>query len=59
MVITHTLTYEGNEGKGIGKLLVQAAVEYAQQQQLKIVPLCSFARVYMERLPELQALMAE
>ena len=59
MVITHTLTYEGNEGKGIGKLLVQAAVEYAQQQQLKIVPLCSFARVYIERHPELHRLMAE
>ena len=59
MVITHTLTYDGNEGKGIGKLLVQAAVEYAQQQQLKIVPLCSFARVYIERHPELHGLMAE
>ena len=59
MVITHTLTYEGNEGRGIGKLLVQAAVEYAQQHELKIVPLCSFVRVYIERRPELHHLIEE
>ncbi|MDE6720558.1 MAG: N-acetyltransferase [Bacteroidaceae bacterium] len=57
MMISHTLVHEGNEGKGIGKLLVQKAVEYAQEQRLKILPLCSFARVYIERKPELHHLL--
>lgn len=59
MTITHTLVFEGNEGKDIGKLLVQKAIEYAQQQQLKTLPLCSFARVYIERKPELHNILAE
>lgn len=58
-VISHTLTFEGHEGKGVGKLLVQAAIDYARQNGLKILPLCSFARVYMERKPELHDLLAE
>lgn len=59
MMIAHTLVFEGNEGKGIGKLLVQKAIEYAQEQHLKILPLCSFARAYIERKPELHHLLAE
>ncbi len=59
MMIPHTLVYEGYEGQGVGKLLVQKAVEYAQEQHLKILPLCSFARVYIERKPELHHLLAE
>lgn len=57
IVITHTLTYEGHEGRGVGKELMKAAVEYAQKNSLKIYPLCSFARYYIERKPELRDLL--
>lgn len=59
MVITHTLTYEGNEGRGVGGVLVQAAADYARQHTLTIIPLCSFARHYMEKRPELHDLIAD
>ena len=59
IVITHTLTFEGNEGRGEGRLLVQAAVDYARPHTLTVIPLCSFARHYMEMRPELHYLIAD
>lgn len=41
-VITHTEVMKGNEGKGIGKLLLKSAVEFARSNNLKIQPECSF-----------------
>ena len=38
IVITHTLAFEGNEGKGIGATLMEAAVRYALENDKKIVP---------------------
>ena len=36
MVIPHTVVFDGNEGKGIGKALVKAAVAYAEAHQLTV-----------------------
>ncbi len=57
MVITHTLVVPAFEGQGVGKALVVAGVAYAQEQGYKILPLCSFARAYIERKPEWQTLL--
>lgn len=46
MTIIHTVAYE--RGKGIGSLLMQAAVEYAQKRNYTIHPTCSFAKKYLE-----------
>lgn len=57
MSITHTYAYE--EGKGVGKALVIAALKHAQQNHWKVNPVCSYARVVMERNPEYQMLLAD
>ncbi len=44
MVIEHTEVYPGNQGRGYGLKLVEAAVDYARTNKIKIVPMCSFAR---------------
>ena len=59
IVITHTLAFEGNESKGIGATLMEAAVRYALENDKKIVPLCSYARHYLERKPGLQSLISD
>ena len=46
MVILHT--YADQSGRGIGSLLMEAALQYAEQQHLAIRPVCSFAAKYME-----------
>ncbi len=49
--IDHTGVEEALEGKGIGKALVERAVEWARESGLKIQPFCSFARTLLTRDP--------
>lgn len=47
--IDHTVVNPGNEGKGLGKQLVQAAVDYARARHLKILPLCPYAKSVFDK----------
>ena len=57
MVITHTEVAARLEGRGIAGALVQALLDHAQANGLKVRPLCSYARAYMQRHPETGALL--
>lgn len=52
IIIDHTEVQPGNEGKGYGKKMVSAAVDFAREKQLKIIPLCPFAKSVFDRTPE-------
>ena len=52
IIIDHTEVHSSQEGKGIGKKLLAATVEYAGKNDLKILPLCPFAKRVMEKSPE-------
>ncbi len=52
MIIDHTAVSDELRGKNIGAQLVHAAVEYARQQQMKIIPLCPFAVSVFKRKTE-------
>lgn len=43
IIIDHTEVDTAYNGKGFGKILVQKAVEFAREKNLKIIPLCQFA----------------
>jgi uncharacterized protein len=47
-IIEHTVVNPKNEGKGLGKQLVNAAVEFARKNAYKILPLCVYAKKVME-----------
>lgn len=44
-------------GRGIGGLLARAGLEYARENGLKVVVLCSFVTAYIQKHPEYQSLL--
>jgi uncharacterized protein len=52
LVLIHTEVPPELEGRGIGGQLVRSAVERAARDGLTIVPLCPFARGWLQRHPE-------
>jgi predicted GNAT family acetyltransferase len=58
MTIVHTEVDAALEGQGLGGRLVQAALDHARAEGLKVDPVCSYADAYMQRHPETEALRA-
>lgn len=51
MIIDHTSVSDQLRGHGVGNLLVDAAVSYSRDKNLKIIPLCPFARSVFNKMP--------
>ncbi len=49
IIIDHTEVSPKLEGKGIGKQLVTKAVEMAREKNIKIMPLCPYAKRVLEK----------
>ena len=52
LVLIHTEVPHELEGRSIGGRLVTAAVDRAAREGLTLVPLCPFARGWLQRHPE-------
>ncbi len=52
LILIHTEVPEALGGQGIGGVLVEAAVDRAVRDDLVIVPLCPFARRWLQRHPD-------
>ena len=52
IIIDHTVVHEGNEGNGLSKQLMNAAVAFAREKHIKILPLCLFAKAVFDKTPE-------
>jgi uncharacterized protein len=50
--ILHTEVDPSLRGTGAGQRLVAAAVEWARDQHLQVVPLCPFAKSVFTRMPD-------
>jgi uncharacterized protein len=55
LVLIHTDVPVELEGRGIGGHLVAAAIERAAREGLTVVPLCPFARSWLERHADVSA----
>jgi hypothetical protein len=55
LVLVHTEVPKELEAHGLGGRLVKAAVDRAVSEGLTVVPLCPFARTWLERHPEIAA----
>lgn len=54
IIIDHTEVSDALRGENIGKKLVNHAVEYARKHDLRVIPLCPFAKSVIERDESLQ-----
>lgn len=52
MRLLHTEVPEPMRKRGLGNQLVRAALDYAHFHQLKVVPICPFVKLYLEKHPE-------
>jgi len=52
IIIDHTEVDDSLKGQGVGYSLVQAAVNYARDKQIKILPLCPFAAAVFKKKTE-------
>jgi predicted GNAT family acetyltransferase len=53
-IIDHTEVNPDFAGKGVGKQLVMKAVDYARANNLKIMPLCPFAKSVFDKVAEIR-----
>ena len=54
IIIDHTEVSEELRGGNTGRELVEHAVNYARENELKVIPLCPFAKSIIERDESLQ-----
>ena len=52
LALVHTEVDESLEGQGIGTHLVEGVLQYAEQNNLKIVSVCPFVTAYLKRHPD-------
>jgi uncharacterized protein len=54
VVLEHTAVSDSVRGRGVGRRLVEAAVEWARATGTKVAPSCPYARSVIEKEPSLQ-----
>jgi predicted GNAT family acetyltransferase len=57
IIIDHTEVSPVLKGQGAGKKLVEAAVNFAREKGIKIIPLCPFAKSVLDKTPEWQDIL--
>lgn len=52
IILHHTLVPEAFEGKGVASRLAKAALGFARERDLKVIPTCPFMAGYIAKHPE-------
>ena len=52
MILPHTVVPEEFAGRGVGGRLAEAALTYAREEGLEVVPTCPFIAGYITKHPE-------
>ena len=58
MMLVHTEVPPQLERRGFASMLVRAAFDYAKQNGLDVLPVCSFVSAWVRRHPEVEPLLA-
>jgi predicted GNAT family acetyltransferase len=57
IVYTHTIVPDEISGQGVGSKLAHHVLDYARDNDLKVIPQCPFVAAYIERHPEYKPLV--
>jgi predicted GNAT family acetyltransferase len=57
-IIDHTEVNKKFKGQNIGKQLVMKAIGFAKENDMKIIPLCPFAKAIMAKMEEIKDLIS-
>ena len=52
ITLLHTEVPQASRDRGLGNLLIRAALDFAHFNQLKVVPVCPFVKAYLDKHPE-------
>ncbi len=58
IIVNHTIVYEGYNGRGLGRQLVNRIAEYARAEKKYIIPVCPYAKNVLESKAEYQDVLA-
>ena len=54
LIIEHTEVDDSLQGQGIGAKLLEALVDYVRKEEIKVLPLCPFAKATFRKREDLQ-----
>ena len=57
IIVQHTQVDQSQGGKGLGKMLFDQMIAYAQEYKVSVVPRCNFTQKMFERYPEYKDLL--
>lgn len=57
ILLMHTGVRKEHEGKGFARLLLEFAINYAKENELRVQPICSYTKRVFERNPEYKKLL--
>ena len=58
VILDHTDVDDSLRGTGTGRKLVAAAVDWAREEEVRLLPLCPFARSVFDKTPEFGDVLA-
>src|SRR3954463_475057 len=59
IILEHTEVLPAERGHGVAGSLAHAALEYARENDLTVLPVCPFVLAYLSRHPEYQSLVKQ
>ena len=59
LIISFVLVHPQFEGRGMGKFLVEYAIQFARENNWKIYPHCSYARSVMNRMNAVEDILLQ
>ncbi|MBK9097039.1 MAG: N-acetyltransferase [bacterium] len=59
MNLYHTYTHPALRGKGLAALVVKAALEFVKENNLKVIPTCSYTQAFLAKNDEYKSLVSD